>query len=214
MSPRPPSAVAAFRGNPRLQAIAAAYALVWIWTAIAPASRVDWALENLLVAAFLALLVGTYRRFPLSDASYAMIALFMAMHAFGAQSTYAEMPLGNWIKESFGHARNHYDRVVHFAFGLLFVYPLREVLMRASDLRGALAAVIAALLILALSTCYELIEWLVASIVSPEAAFDFLGTQGDPFDAQKDSALAGVGAAITMALDGVRRQFSGRPVRR
>jgi len=197
----PPPAAADFRSNRTLQAIAGAYALVWIWTAIAPSSRVDWALENLLVVLFLGLLIGTDRRFPLSNASYAMIAVFMAMHAFGAQTTYAEMPLGTWIKETFGHARNHYDRVVHFAFGLLLVYPLREVLMRISDLRGWLASAIAALLILALATCYEIVEWVVATVVSPEAALAFLGTQGDVFDAQKDTYLAGVGAVLTLAAE-------------
>ena len=108
-----------FRQNNLLKFLAASYALVWIMTAIQPVYPADWMLENILVVPFIFLVVLTYKRFPLSDLSYICMALFMALHAVGAHYTYAETPAGYWIQEWFGFQRNHFDRVVHFSFGLL-----------------------------------------------------------------------------------------------
>src|SRR5262245_36955343 len=111
--------------NRTLQAFLAIYALVWIWFAIDPHDRSDWLLENALVFAALGVLAYTRPRFAFSNASCGLFLLFLCLHAYGAQHTYSEAPLGEWLQQRFGTARNPYDRMVHFAFGLLVTYPLR-----------------------------------------------------------------------------------------
>ncbi|MDH5750154.1 MAG: DUF2238 domain-containing protein, partial [Rhodospirillales bacterium] len=103
--------------------LVAFYAAVWIIAAIDPFDRFDWFLENLLVAAFAVYLFASYRRHPLSDLSYVLITLFLTLHAIGAHYTYSEMPMGHWLKDAFEMERNHYDRVVHFTYGLLCAVP-------------------------------------------------------------------------------------------
>jgi len=189
-----------FACNRLLQGLALAYALLWLWLAVAPYNRFDWFLENLLVVFFVGLLAATYRRFPLSDLSYLLLAIFFGLHAFGAHYTYAQAPIGWWMADFFDLERNHYDRVVHFLFGLLCAYPLRETLQRGAGLAGWRSAALAFVVVLAFSSFYEILEWWIAIIVSPEAALAYLGTQGDVFDAQKDTTLAIVGAALALTL--------------
>jgi len=189
-----------FAGNRVLHILVAVYGVIWIAMAFAPTDRFDWFLENLLVFALVGLLVATYRVFPLSDLSYTLIAVFLSLHAVGAHYTYSESPMGFWLQEAWDLERNHYDRLVHFFFGLLFSYPLREVLLRGTGALGPWCYVLSLASVLSLSSIYEILEWAVAEIVNPEAAFAFLGTQGDVFDAQKDSALAATGAIIGLAV--------------
>jgi putative membrane protein len=190
----------AFTHNRLLQAIWAMYALVWVWAAIAPVDRSDWLLENLLVLAGVIFAGWLYRCRQLSDVSSVLAVIFLAVHTVGAHYTYSLVPLGDWLKDEFGLARNHYDRVIHFSFGLLIVYPVREVLMRRGVVARAWAGFTAFAVIATASGIYELIEWLAAVIVAPELGNAFLGTQGDEFDSQKDHALALVGALVTLAL--------------
>lgn len=192
----------------QLAAIAAAYGALWLVLAIDPVYRVDWLLENLLVVAATVFLAVTHRWLRLSLPAYLMIASFLALHALGAHYTYSEAPPGFWLQAALGLERNHFDRLVHFAFGLLLAYPLLEVGERRGQLRGAWAygAVFAA--VVAASTIYELLEWIIASLVEPEAALAWLGTQGDPFDAQKDTGLATLGAALTLSWVALRRRAS------
>lgn len=187
-----------FKKNRFLQVLTFAYGLIWIVTAISPTSRFDWFLENLLVFLLWGLLAATYSRFPLSNTSYLLIALFLGFHAVGAHYTYSEMPLGAWLKDVLGENRNHYDRIVHLLFGLLGAYPLREVISRTASVRGIKASLHTFAALLALSSAYEMIEWIVAEIVSPEAALAYLGAQGDVFDAQKDTILGAIGAAVAL----------------
>ena len=172
------------------------YAAFWGVLAISPKDRFDWLLENLLVFLGVGWLIWAYRKRPLSNVSYALITLFFCLHAVGAHYTYSETPVGYWIKDALGLDRNHYDRVVHFSFGLLLCYPLHEYVARAAQPRGDWSLGIAVLFVASASLAYELIEWVVAIAVDPEAAMAFLGTQGDPFDAHKDSALAVLGSVI------------------
>lgn len=189
-----------FARNRLLQSLTLAYALLWLVLAIEPFSRFDWFLENLLVVFFVGLLAVTYRGFPLSDLSYLLLAIFFGLHAFGAHYTYAEAPFGWWLTELFDWERNHYDRVVHFLFGVLCAYPLRETLMRGTAIAGWHGTALAFVVVLAFSSFYEMLEWGIAMIVSPDAALAFLGTQGDVFDAQKDTTLATIGAALALLL--------------
>jgi len=190
----------AFAKNRFLQILAAIYAGVWVWAAIKPYDRSDWLLENMLVFAAVAAAVWICRVRPLSDVSNVMVTVFLIFHTVGSHYTYSLVPLGDWIKETAGLERNHYDRVIHFTFGFLLTYPLMELLARARDLKGRWVAFVAFLVIATASGIYELIEWAAAAIIDPKAGIAFLGTQGDVFDAQKDHALALVGSLITLAL--------------
>lgn len=198
---------APFRSNRTLQLIVVWLLIVWVVTAIAPLYPRDWLLENLLVFIFAALLVGTYRRFQFSDLSYGLYAVFITLHLVGAHYTYAETPAGFWVQSWFDLERNHYDRFVHFAFGLLLAYPIRELLLRESGVSPRWSVVLSVNCILALSALYEVVEGITAMIVSPELGSAYLGTQGDEWDAQKDSALAFIGAVIAMLfIPGIRPQ--------
>ena len=195
-----------FKDNALLKSVIVAYALVWMITAINPSYRTDWLLENLLVVAFLPLLVFTYRILPLSDLSYILIAIFMTFHAVGAHYTYAEVPLGYWLKDAFHLSRNHFDRVVHFSFGLLMADPVREVFLRVASSRGFWAYYLPLDVTLAFSAVYEIIEMIVAKIVSSGAGDAYLGTQGDVWDAQMDMSCAAVGAVLCMTTTALVRR--------
>ena len=189
-----------FRHNRLLQGLAALFAIVWLVGAIAPVNRFDWFLENLLVFVAVGMLGHFYRTRPLSDLSYALIAIFLVLHTVGAHYTYSKVPLGFWLQDVLALERNHFDRVIHFGFGVLIFYPVREVLFRYSGAGLRLSGFCAFTVIATSSAVYEIIEWIVAVIVSPEAAMAYLGTQGDPFDAQKDSVLAIAGVYFGLVL--------------
>lgn len=180
--------------------MAAAFVVVWVLGALAPEDRFDWFLENLLVFVAAGLLGYFYRNYPLSDFSYLLIFFFLALHTVGAHYTYSKAPPGFWIQEFLSLERNHYDRIIHFGFGLLIVYPVRETLFRFAGAGRGLSAFAAFTVIATSSVVYEIIEWIVAAIVSPEAAMAYLGTQGDVFDAQKDSTLAIIGGALGLLI--------------
>ena len=199
---------AGFRENVILKSLVMLYALVWIGTAIAPAYRSDWLLENILVVLFVPLLIVTYRILPLSDLSYVLITLFMILHAVGAHYTYAEVPLGYWVKDFLHLSRNHFDRIVHGSFGLLMAYPIREVFMRVASSRGFWAYYLPLDVTLAFSAVYEIMEMAIAKIVSPGAGDAYLGTQGDVWDAQMDMGCAATGAVLCMSMTALlRRRF-------
>jgi putative membrane protein len=198
------------RRDPFLRRLVAAYALFWLALAVAPRYRSDWLLENLLVFAFAGVLVATRRRFAFSRLSALLIALFLALHAIGAHYTYSETPFGFWWQAWAGGPRNSYDRLVHFAFGLLLTYPLREIGLRVLRLRGVWSWLLPFLVALSFSAGYELIESWVARLVSPELGTAYLGTQGDEWDAQKDMGLAFAGSLLALALTAAYRRARGR----
>jgi len=176
------------------------YGLFWIWLAIEPVNRRDWFLENLLAVTGVALLVLTYRRFQFSRQSYCLIALFLTLHAIGAHYTYAEVPFGFWLKDLLALNRNPFDRLIHFAYGALLVIPMRELLMRLAHARGFWSYYLPISAILAQSGVFEVIESVVAAVVSPELGNLYLGAQGDEWDAQKDIAAAFAGALLAMSV--------------
>lgn len=197
-----------FPRNRPLQGLTAICALAWLAAAIAPLNRFDWLLENLLVFLVVGLLGAFYRTRPLSDLSYILIASFLILHTLGAHYTYSRVPPGFWLQDVLGQERNHFDRIVHLSFGLLIVFPVREALLRYTGAGRGLSGFAAFTVIAAASLIYETIEWAIAMIVQPEAAMAFLGTQGDVFDAQKDSTLAVAGAVLGLLL--TRRSFRPR----
>jgi putative membrane protein len=184
--------------------LAAAFGALWTVLAIAPYDRADWALENVLIVVAVGVLVATRRVLPLSNASYGLLFAFLCLHAVGAHYTYSLVPWddalrsmsGASLSELFGSTRNHYDRVVHLAYGLLLVLPLREWLMRHAGVRGFWSYFLPMDLVLSTSALYELIEWAAALLFGGGLGAAFLGTQGDEWDAHKDMALAALGALI------------------
>jgi putative membrane protein len=191
---------ARFAENRFLQIVLVFYAVFWIALAIRPVHRGDWFLENLLVFATFAVLGLTWRKFQFSNFSYLMLALFLTLHAIGAHYTYAEVPIGFWVRDFLHLSRNHFDRVIHFGFGFLVFYPLRELLVRSGGARGSWGTWFGLAGIFALSSFFEILEAIIVMIVHPELGETYLGTQGDMWDAQKDMACAFAGALLAALL--------------
>jgi putative membrane protein len=175
------------------------YAGWWVLMAIGPHDRSDWFLENVLVIFGVALLAFTYKSFPLSLTSYTCIFVFMMFHTLGSHYTYAKVPYDEWFP-IFAGGRNHYDRVVHFLYGLLLAYPIREMFLRIGNVRGFWGYFLPLDLTMSTSMLYELIEWAAAELIGGDLGAAYLGTQGDVWDAHKDMALASLGALIAMCV--------------
>ncbi len=184
------------------------FGVLWLGLAIAPRDRADWALENVLVLLFVPLLLLSLGRFPLSRLSWTLILLFLSLHAVGAHYTYSEVPYDDWseallgfrVNDVLGLERNHFDRLVHFSYGLLLAYPMRELFLRVADARGFWGYFLPLDLTLSTSAIFELFEWAAAELFGGELGTAYLGMQGDQWDAQKDMAMAGLGAAIAMLV--------------
>ena len=170
-----------------------------IVSGIAPRDRTTWWLEVFPVLLAAPILLATAARFPLTPLVYTLLAIHALILILGGHYTYAEVPLGFWVRDALGLARNHYDRLGHFAQGFVPAILVREILLRTSPLRRSrwLFFLVCATC-LALSACYEFIEWWTA-LAGGVAAEAFLGTQGDVWDTQWDMFLALVGA-ITAQL--------------
>ena len=185
------------------------YVLFWAILAVSPVDRGDWFLENLLAVSTVALLLATYRHFQFSTISYVLISTFLTLHAIGAHYTYAQVPFGFWLQHLLGLSRNPFDRLVHFAYGFLLVYPLRDLLMRLAGVRGFWSYYLPVSGILAQSGLFEVIEAGVAQTVSPELGAAYLGIQGDEWDAQKDMLVAATGAGVMAGLIGLVERRGG-----
>jgi len=169
-------------------------------SAIHPRYPSDWWLENALAVALVAVLLLTRNVFPFSRLSYTLIFVFLGLHELGAHYTYSEVPYKEWFPFLEVTERNHYDRLVHFLFGLLYAYPIREIFLRVVGVRGFWGYYLPLDVTMAFSMVYELIEWASALLFGGELGAAYLGTQGDVWDAQKDMALASLGALIAMLV--------------
>ena len=195
--------------NPRYpRVLLVLFALYWLAWAIRPLYRADWLLENFLLILFLAGLILTHRRFPLSNVSYTLIFIYVCLHTVGAHYTYSKVPYDDWFRTLFGSGlnellgfeRNHYDRLVHFSFGFLLAYPIREVFLRVAGARGFWGYYLPLDVTMSFSMVFELFEWAAAVVFGGELGQAYLGTQGDVWDAHKDMALASLGAVISMGV--------------
>ncbi|MWV13965.1 DUF2238 domain-containing protein [Pseudomonas sp. R-28-1W-6] len=165
-----------------------------------PYDLATWALEVAPVLIALPILWATYRRYPLSTLLYVLIFLHALVLMLGGAYTYARVPLGFEFAEAFGLQRNPYDKLGHFFQGLVPALVAREILLRGDYVRTrAMLAFIVACIVLAISACYEFIEWGVAVAVG-QGAVEFLGTQGDPWDTQSDMLFALLGAICALLL--------------
>ncbi|MDO8508978.1 MAG: DUF2238 domain-containing protein [Nanoarchaeota archaeon] len=177
-------------------------------TAINPPYPQDFFYEHIMTIVFFVLMIFSYKYFRLSNLSYTLIFAFLILHIIGARFTYSEVPYPQFfmnyfnfdIQEFFGWERNHYDRLVHFSFGLLFAYPLRELFWRVAQAKGIWRYYLPLELVMAFSMLYELIEYGFAVIVGGDVGQSYLGTQGDEWDAQKDMLLATLGGLITLSV--------------
>jgi putative membrane protein len=177
-----------------------AFSVAWIWAAINPVFPHDWLLENYLVFIFIPIILAAGYYFKLSKISYTLITIFMILHVIGSHYTYAHVPFGYVLQDWFGSDRNMYDRLVHFSFGLLLTYPIRETFIRIAGARGLWSYYFPLDLVLAFSAVYEIIEWRAAITVDVSAGLAFLGSQGDIWDAQKDMLMAGLGSLLALLI--------------
>ena len=187
----------------RLHQTLLASALVYLaWSGIVPNGRFNWLMETLPAMIGGAILTAAYRRFRLTDVSYVLVWFFSLILITGGHYTYAEVPVGNWFRDAFHLSRNHFDRFGHFFQGVIPAMLAREVVQRTSPLKpGKWLFVFCASLSLAISASYELFEWQYAVHFGGEQAEDFLGPQGDIWDAQGDMFMALCGAVLSqMAL--------------
>jgi putative membrane protein len=174
--------------------------IVFVWSGVAPHDRFTWILEVFPVILGIPALLYAYPRFRFTPLVYTLIAIHAIILMVGGKYTYAEVPLGFWMRDTFGFARNHYDRIGHLAQGFIPAMVAREILIRRSPLRGSRwLPFFVICFCLALSAFYELIEFWTA-LASGQASEAFLGTQGDPWDTQWDMMLALVGAAMALLL--------------
>jgi len=186
-----------------LLVVLAAICLATVWAP--PAGRFSWLLEVGPGLIGVAVLVGTYRRFPMSRMVYLCVFLHVLILIYGGIYTYAKTPLGNWAMEAFGFSRNHYDRVGHVALGFFPAFVIREIYLRLTGMRrGGWLFFTVCSVALAIGAFWELLEWWVTLLVASDVGQAFLGSQGDVWDAQWDMFLALIGAAVALAtLSGV-----------
>ena len=184
------------------------FLLYWLFWAYRPLMFHDWMLENVLVVLYVTALLVTRRWFPLSNVSYTLIFLHLCLHTIGAHYTYEQVPYDEWFRtltgsglnELLGWERNHYDRLVHFMFGFLLAYPIREVFLRVASVKGFWGYYLPVDVTMAFSMLFELFEWAAATLFAGDLGQAYLGTQGDVWDAHKDMGLATLGAVLSMCV--------------
>ncbi len=169
-----------------------------VWSAINPAMWDVWVAEMAPVLAVAALLVYSYRFFQFSDMAYSLMAVWLLLHTVGAHYTFANVPF-QWVSDLLGSERNHFDRMAHFSVGF-YAFPIAELLLRKKMCNVWLATIFALFSIMSIAATYEIIEWQFAVIAGGDAGLEFLGSQGDIWDAQKDMLADTLGALSSIAL--------------
>jgi putative membrane protein len=194
--------------SPLVRGLLVAYTVIWAALAIAPHDRSDWLLENVLVLVAALMVWRSQRREPLRDSIWVALFVFGVLHAIGSHYTYSHVPYVDWLRATLGDRfaaplvgkRNHFDRLVHFSYGVLCTPLFAALLARVVTAQTRLWAALLPLgLITSTSMIYELIEWAAAIVFGADLGQAFLGTQGDVWDAHKDMALASLGSLITLA---------------
>lgn len=194
--------------NPWVIGSIVAFLAVWGNSLVGTTDMNNWLLENTLVFLFIPYLIWSGRKHQMSDLSYLLICLYLCLHVYGSKYTYAENPFGYWLKDALDLARNHYDRIVHFSFGFLLAYPMRESFLRMLKYPAWVAWLLPIEITMSISAFYELIEWAVADVFFKAQGDAYLGTQGDIWDAQKDIFLAFSGAILaTTIVSSIKRIF-------
>jgi putative membrane protein len=192
-----------------------AFIAIFAALGVAPWYPQDWLLENLLVLIAVPGLVLAYRRLRFSNFAYTCLFVFFVLHEIGAHYTYSEVPWREWLAavtgaEAAAAGRNHYDRFVHFAYGLLLMPAVRELIEARMSPQGLWRWLMPLFFVMAHSVIYEMIEWIAAVLFGGELGVAYLGTQGDEWDAQKDMALATAGAVTALVLLEIISRLRGR----
>ena len=189
-----------YTGSPVILLYGAIFVVFWLYTGFTTSNFVNWLLENTLTLPFIILLYYLYRWHHFPTWSVTFIFIFLMLHVYGSQHTYSENPFGFWLKDRLHLQRNHFDRVVHFGFGFLLAFPMHEICQTKFRIPVWLTYLVPLILTLSLGALYEIVEWIVADIFFPTQGPAFLGMQGDMWDAQKDMALAVLGAFLVLLL--------------
>ena len=189
-----------FQKNYWLWIFLTVFTSIWVNTLIGTNDLNNWFLENTLTVLFMLFLIFSFRKYQFSDLSYLLICVYLCLHVYGAKYTYAENPFGYWLKDYFHFERNHYDRIVHFCFGFLLAYPMRELFLKWLKYPKTVAWILPIEITLSVSGLYELIEWAVADVFFKAQGDAYLGTQGDIWDAQKDIFMAFMGAILSTTI--------------
>jgi putative membrane protein len=195
--------------NNRLMIIfCAATAMILTVSCVLAHDRGTWVLEVFPIIMGMPVLLATYRKFPLTRLLYALLIIHFVILSVGGIYTYAEVPLGFWMQDWFGFARNHYDRIGHFAQGFIPALVAREILIRTSPLRpGKWLGFLVVCVCLSISAFYEFAEWWV-TVWKGSSAEAFLGTQGDVWDAHWDMLFATIGATVSvLAMSKLHNRF-------
>lgn len=177
------------------------FLVVWLWAAWDPVDRFVWFLENILTVVFLIVFSFMHRTYHFSVLSYLTITLYLTLHTIGAHYTY-QTPIDPWLSQWFELDRAYYDRVVHFSFGLLMVFPVKDWIagLLSSINKQRILFFFSVLVVFSAGAFYELIEMWVAQIVAPEEGTTFIGIQGDEWDTQHDMELALYGSLIALCI--------------
>lgn len=207
----------------RLRVILLAILLVLgVISGIAPVSRSDWVLENVLVVLAIGVLWRSRRWLPLTAASVWVLFVFLCLHEIGSHYTYAKVPYDAWFEaltgrtfnSLFGWERNHYDRLIHFLFGFLLAVPIRELFLRLVRARGLTSYWLPVQMTMSWSAVYEVLEWLTIVFFGGDVGAEFVGTQGDELDPYKDMALALTGALLSMTIVALVNKSKGTDLQR
>lgn len=185
------------------QTLAVVFVVFFILLGVAPVSRDVWVAEIIPVVFVFGMLATTFRRFRFSNVAYTLMAVWLFWHTIGGHYTFAHVPF-NWVTDFFGFERNHFDRVGHFSVGF-YAYPMAELLTRRRWSGPVLASLHGIFFVMSIAAGYEIIEWWFAEVVGGGAGIEFLGVQGDVWDAQKDMLADTLGALFAIALFGLFR---------
>lgn len=195
-----------FKENKILWVCTISFLALWSSTLIGTTDLKNWILENFLVFISLFLIIWNNKKYQFSDLSFVLFTVYICLHIYGSKYTYAENPFGYWLKDILHLERNHYDRIVHFSFGFLLAYPMREAFISWFKFPTWVGWLLPIEITLSFSGMYELVEWAVADVFFPEQGMAYLGTQGDVWDAQKDMFLATLGAVLaTSIISGLKK---------
>jgi putative membrane protein len=179
------------------QSLAVIFCVFFIALGIDPVSRQVWIAEVIPVVAVFLLLVLTYRRFRFSNTAYGLMGFWLFWHTVGGHYTFANVPFGA-VTELLGGGRNHFDRIGHFSVGF-YAWPIMELLIRKYRLPVLFSALFGLFSIMSIAAAYEIIEWWYAALEGGSAGIEFLGSQGDIWDAQKDMLADTLGAVTVIA---------------
>lgn len=184
--------------------------VVSIWSGWSPTSREIWVAEVIPVFAVFFILAVTYKKFRFSNIAYTMMSLWLYLHTIGAHYTFANVPF-DFFNDLIGSERNQFDRVAHYIIGF-YAYPMAEFLIRKNYCSKLLAIIFSLFFIMSIAGGYEIIEWLFAVIEGGDAGIEFLGAQGDIWDAQKDMLADTLGAITSLLIFLWVNRVNDRPV--